>query len=246
MGKGNRNRDYRSAELAAATGKKKVRKAPRAKRPMPAWLKRTIAIAVAVVLVLGIVAAIMASNGVFRRMQILVKSKTGEFNVNRQVATFLAWELEYYYAYMSWLQTYYTNSKDELFSVYSDPDTYAFDRATASIREDVYDADGKLVSTPRDIIDDTMSLLINHVAVSDYAYEKEEMRLEKDEWKNELTVTWLSGVEDKLPVTWTDLRNMQFQYGYSSMDLMLDQIFGGGLNEGDVEDALSLVCMYEK
>ena len=119
MGKGNRNRDYRSAELAAATGKKKARKAPRAKRPMPTWLKRTIAITVAVVLVLGIVAAIMASNGVFRRMQILVKSKTGEFNVNRQVATFLAWELEYYYAYMSWLQTYYTNSKDELFSVYS-------------------------------------------------------------------------------------------------------------------------------
>ena len=35
MGKGNRNRDSRSADILASAGKKKARKAPAAKRPLP-------------------------------------------------------------------------------------------------------------------------------------------------------------------------------------------------------------------
>jgi succinate dehydrogenase hydrophobic anchor subunit len=88
MGKGNRNRETRGIEYVNVSPKQK--KAPKHKKPMPAWLKKAITIAVVVVLVLGIVAAILASNGTFKRWQVLVKSKTGEFTVNRQVATFLA------------------------------------------------------------------------------------------------------------------------------------------------------------
>ena len=72
MGKGNRNREMRGVEYVNAP--KKQKKAPKYKKPMPGWLKRTISIAVVVVLVLGIVAAILASNGTFKRWQILVKN----------------------------------------------------------------------------------------------------------------------------------------------------------------------------
>ena len=187
MGKGNRNRDNRSY-VAIDTPNKRKSHAPRAKKQMPGWLKKTISIAVVVILVLGIVAAVLASNGTFKRWQVLVKSTTGQFTVNRQVATFLAWELEYYYAYMSWLNTYYTDSSNDLFQTYTDPNDYAFDRATTAIRSNVYDSNGNLVSTPRDIVDDAMSLLINHVAVSDYAY-NQGIRLGADEWKGNLTIT---------------------------------------------------------
>ena len=244
MGKGNRNRDNRGY-AAIDTPTKRKSQAPRAKKQMPGWLKKTISIAVVVVLVLGIVAGILASNGTFKRWQVLVKSTTGQFTVNRQVATFLAWELEYYYAYMSWLNTYYTDSSNDLFQTYTDPDDYAFDRATTAIRSDVYDSNGNLVSTPRDIVDDAMSLLINHVAVSDYAY-NQGIRLGADEWKGNLTITWYSGYEDTLPVTWTDLKAMQYEYGYNSLDLLLKQIFGTGMKEKDVKAAMELVCMYEK
>lgn len=244
MGKGNRNRDMRGVEqVNAPVAKRKT--APKAKKPMPTWLKRAITIAVVVVLVLGIVAAILASNGTFKRWQVLVKSQTGEFTVNRQVATFLAWELEYYYAYMSWLSTYYSDSSNSLFNTYKDPDDYAFDRATASLRGELYDDNGNVISTPRDIIDDAMSLMINLVAVSDYAYEQG-VRLEKDEWKGDLPITWYSGVEDTLPVTWNELQTMQYQYGYASMDLLLKQIFDTGMKEKDVKAAMELICMYEK
>ena len=159
MGKGNRNRDLRTVEYVNAPVKKK--KAPKAKKPMPEWLKRTISIAVVVVLVVGIVAGILASNGTFKRWQVLVKSQTGEFTVNRQVATFLAWELEYYYAYMSWYSSYYQDPTNSLFKTYPDPDSYAFDHATACVRDDLYDSNGNVISTPRDVIDDAMSLYLD-------------------------------------------------------------------------------------
>ena len=102
MGKGQRNRVERDDLFDSPRDKKK--------KGMPKWAKNTIAIALAVVIVLGIVAAVMYSNGTFRRMQVLIKSKTGEFDINRQVATFLAWEIEYYQAYVD----YYTGGDKEL------------------------------------------------------------------------------------------------------------------------------------
>ncbi|MBQ9760317.1 MAG: hypothetical protein IJW16_03090 [Clostridia bacterium] len=239
MGKGQRNRVERDDLFDSPRDKKK--------KGMPKWAKNTIAIALAVVIVLGIVAAVMYSNGTFRRMQVLIKSKTGEFDINRQVATFLAWEIEYYQAYVD----YYTGGDKELQEQYSSAEAFAHDYALARVTQELTNSTtGALISTPRDAIDNTLSTMVNFVAVCDYAYEKG-VRLEEDEWKKDFTITWYGGMEDAIPVSWDDLHEMMVvdsTYGlsYSNLDLFLGDYFGNGLNSDDVEDALKLICMYEK
>ena len=243
MGKGSRNRDYRGIDKVDAPQKYKTNKKRKGHK---SWLKPAISIAIAVVLVLGIVAGVMLSNGTFRRMQILVKSQTGEFDVNRQVATFLAWELEYYSAYIDYQQTSYTDPDSSILTQYSNAETFALDYATARVTDDIVDANGVVISTPRDAIENTLSYMINFVAVCDYAYGERGITVEDGEWEGNFTITWLAGMEAKLPVSWNDLREMQVTYGFASMDLFLDTFFGHGLNSKDVESALKLIALYEK
>ena len=243
MGKGSRNRDYRGFDQVDAPQKYKTNKK---KKRVARWLKPAISIAITVILVLGIVAGIMASNGTFRRMQILVKSQTGEFNVNRQVATFLAWELEYYSAYIDYLQTSYSDPDATILTQYSSADSFAMDYATARVTDEILDANGVVISSPRDSIENTLAYMINFVAVCDYAYGERGITVEDAEWQGDITITWLSGMEDTIPVSWTDLRQMQVSYGFASMDLFLDTFFGNGLKAKDVEQAFKLIALYEK
>lgn len=242
MGKGNRNRDNRDAEKLEAPQKVKVRKTHKISKER---IKSIITIAVTVVVVLGIIAAFMASNGTFRRMQILVKSETGKFNVDRQVATFLAWELEYYSAYLDYMQTQYTDPDASILTQYSSAESFALDYATMRVTDDIRDAAGTVISTPRDAIDNTLPYMINFVAVCDYAHNRG-ITVSDEEWQGDFTITWLSGMEDTLPVTWNDLINMQVSYGFASLDLFLEEFFGHGLNSKDVAKALKMICLYEK
>lgn len=243
MGKGNRNKRVRGVDQVELPQRNNGKK----KKQMPKWLVSTISIAVAVIIVLGIVAAVMFSNGSFRRMQVLIKSKTGEFDINRQVATFLAWEIEYYSAYID----YYTSGDEDLQKQYSSAEAFAHEYALARVTQEITNAEtGAIISTPRDAIDNTLQNMINFVAVCDYAYEQG-IRLEEGEWKKDFTITWYSGMQDTLPISWNDLEDMMVvdkTYGlsYSNLDLFLDDYFGTGMNSDDVEDALKLICMYEK
>lgn len=218
------------------------------KKPMAKWLKNTIAIAIAVVIVLGIVAAVMFSNGVFRRMQILVESKTGEFDVNLQVATILAWELEYYTAYID----YYTSEDTSIKEQYSSAASFAHEYALARVTKELTNTEtGAVISSPRDAIDNTLAYMVNFVAVCDYAYEQG-VRVEGDEWKEDFNVTWYGGMEDKIPVSYADLQEMMIvdqNYGiaYSNMNLFLGDYFGSyNIKEKDMEAALKMICLYEK
>ncbi len=242
MGKGNRNRDNRDVEKIDTPQKVKE---PKKHKISKERMKSIIAIAVAVVLVLGIVAAFMASNGTFRRMQILVKSQTGKYNVNRQVATFLAWELEYYSAYVDYMQTEYTDPDASILTQYQSADSFALDYATARVTDDITDSTGAVISTPRNAIDNTLPYMINFVAVCDYAHERG-YTVTDEEWQSDFTITWLSGMEDTIPISWNDLVMMQQTYGFASLDLFLDEFFGHGLNAKDVEKALKMICLYEK
>lgn len=249
MGKGKRNRNKTQESVESAVLTKKQKKAKK-KKGMPRWLVSTISIAIAVVLVLGIVAAVMLSNGTFRRMQVLIKSRTGEYDVNRQVATFLAWELEYYSAYID----YYTSGDKNLQDQYESAEDFAFSYATARLTQEITDSEtGEIISTPRDAIDNTLAYMLNFVAVCDYAHELDEpITVTEEEWRSaDLTVTWFSGMEDKIPVSFVDLQSMMIQdpttqFGYFSMDYMLDDLFGGGMKQKDVDQALKLICLYEK
>lgn len=242
MGKGNRNRDSRDVEKLETPQKVKMRKKHKISKER---LKSIITIAVTVVVVLGIIAAFMASNGTFRRMQILVKSESGKFNIDRQVATFLAWELEYYSAYLDYMQTQYTDPDASILTQYSSAENFALDYATMRVTDDILDASGAVISTPRDAIDNTLPYMINFVAVCDYAYSRD-ITVTDEEWQGDITITWLSGMEDTLPITWNDLVNMQVSYGFASLDLFLDEFFGHGLNSKDVAKALKMICLYEK
>ncbi len=237
MGKGNRNRDVRDD----------VKTKKRGARKMPKWLVNTIAIAVTVVIVLGVVAAVMLSNGTFRRMQILVKSKTGEFDVNLQVATLLAWELEYYTAYID----YYTTEDTSIKEQYSSAEAFAHEYALARVTREITNVEtGAVISSPRDAIDNTLSYMVNFVAICDYAYDQG-IRVEDDEWKADFDVTWYAGMADKVPVSYNDLQDMMVvdqNYGisYSNLDLFLGDYFGRGMKEKDMEKALKMICLYEK
>lgn len=249
MGKGQRNRGDREIDLVESPKKLKAAKAKaktKRKTPMPKWLKNTIAIAIAVVLVLGIVALVMLSNGTFRRMQTLVKSRTGEYDINRQMASFIAWEIEYYTAYAEYKTAESSDKSSALLTQYKSPELYATNYATLRVTQEVVDKEDNVISSPRDAIDNTVAHMINFVAVCDYVREnRPDITLAPDEWKSDFDVTWGNSANGSF-VTWSGLEKMQKEYGYLTFDRFLDDFFGHGLNAGDVEDALKLMCLYEK
>ena len=249
MGKGKRNKNKVEENVEVLTAPKKQKKSKKVKKGMPKWLVSAISIAVAVLLVFGAVAAIMLSNGSFRRMQVLIKSKSGDYDINRQMATFIAWELEYYSAYIE----YYTTDDTSLQESYSSAEDFAFSYATARVTKEITSSeDGSIISTPRDAIDSSLNYMINFVAVCDYA-DALGITVTEDEWRSDnLGITWYAGMADVIPVSFADLESMMIQdedlgLAYISMDYMLKDLFDGcHIKQKDVEKSLKMICLYEK
>ena len=105
MGKGNRNRINHMAEPRKPEVKKKQQKF---RRQMSEQTKNTIAYCVAALLLVAIVIGSLASYGTFKRSNVLVKSSTGEFDLNQQMATYMVWDALYYTGYYQW--SYYSDS----------------------------------------------------------------------------------------------------------------------------------------
>lgn len=109
MGKGTRNRQFRDVQsdvevVKAAPKKKKAR----SRKPLSNTAKNIIEYAIVLTLVLAIVAGSLVSAGTFKRANILVYSKTGDWDLNQQQATYFIWtdiyqqsfQNEYYNAYL--------------------------------------------------------------------------------------------------------------------------------------------------
>ena len=123
MGKGSRNRQRHVQEQLNSSGRqnKQAKKAPK-------WLTPLISILLAAVILVGLIASVLTNSGIIYRNRIIVESKTGNYDVTQQTATFLAWQSAYYNAYYYWYYAYLGYITDKTVTTqYTSADAYAFD-----------------------------------------------------------------------------------------------------------------------
>ncbi len=115
MGKGNRNRQNREELVEIVSAEPAKKKKIRVRKPLSPKVKSIITYAVAVLLLLGALVGILAGMGTFKRANVIVKSKTGEYNLNQQMATYIVWSSAYYEYYYNW-QYYMTADQKATFN----------------------------------------------------------------------------------------------------------------------------------
>ena len=220
MGKGRRNRERNLQDRLTSPVAKNLKN--KKNSGMPSWLPSVIAVLVVVVILLPLIISGIQDSGFFPRHRTLIESQTGKFDVNQQMATFIAWESLYesglqYYQYMQYkiiedtagITSYYT------------ADQYAMNVAYAGIQNNL-----------RDSVDGVVDLLKQYVAVCDLAH-KEGMSLDEEDMKDvEGVVTWLN--------------EMRAGTAFTSMDKFLNYTIGTGIKEKDVRAATEMVILYNK
>ena len=219
MGKGKRNRERTLQDRLASPAAKNLKN--KKKSGMPSWLTSAIAILVVVVILLPLIISAIQESGFFERRRILIESQSGEFDVNQQMATFIAWEA----LYESGLQYY----QFVQYGIYQDT------TGITSLSANEYAkriASSSIESNLRDCIDNVVDVLKQYVAVCDLAH-KEGMKLtEEDMAQVDEVVTWLD-----------DMRTSE---GFSSLDKFLNYYVGTGIKEKDVRAATELVVLHNK
>lgn len=247
MGKGNRNRLDRAE--AVTEPKKASAKVKKARKPMSKTLKVTIACALAVLIVCGVVVSALWSNGVFRSRTPLVKSTTGDYNLTKASATYLLWESQINYMISLYTQWGIINSSNASSYYGNILSNYRNSFATE-------DAVVKALNQSKDS-------LTGYVAVCDIAdtldvsLTREEIKKAKD---NAITAlnTWVSIAEQ------TALANLQSgskgsgdkkvaytQKDYrkdscSSVNEFLKKYVSPGITKQDVMDAAVIAALYNK
>ena len=93
MGKGKRNRTLHVENNVGAP--KKQNKAKK-QFVMPVWAKRALCIALLVAVLAGIIVSAVISGGAILRGRIIVESKTGKYDMNQQMATFILWQTDFF------------------------------------------------------------------------------------------------------------------------------------------------------
>ncbi|MBR2019545.1 MAG: hypothetical protein IKA05_04025 [Clostridia bacterium] len=217
MGKGNRNRQRHLQDKLENSVKQKP------KKQLPKWLYHAIAWVLVAAVLVGVVASVITETGIVKRNRVLLKSETGNYDVNQQMATFIVWQEVYYTAYSEYY-SYYTGSSSDtsnITSVFSNASDYALTAAQ-------YSVDSQL----RDCVDDVMEMLKIYVAVCDEA-DRNDIELEEKELKD-------------IDATVTQLKSMQTSYGFVSFDTFLKTFMGKGMKEKDIRAALELVALYNK
>ncbi len=226
MGKGNRNRQNRTVEPKQPETKKKVR---RYRKPLSGTAKAVIASAVCLLLVVGIVFGALVSNGTFKRGNILVKSKTGEFDVNQQMATYLVWDAMFYTASYQW--SYLSDSiKTEYPGISTELD-WCLTFASGGVQEQLKTQLNTYANT-----------LKEYVAVCDVASSfgitltNEEKKQAKDDAKNQIQ----------------NIIYQMFYQNYSSgggmlgTNAFLKAYIGNNVKMSDIEDAMVIQTLYNK
>lgn len=216
MGKGSRNRQRHIQEQLQNSGRKQqTKKAPK-------WLTPLISIVLVAAVLVGVVASVLTNSGIIYRNRIIVESKTGNYDITQQTATFLAWQSAYYNAYYYWMYAYLGYITDKTVTTnYSSADSYAFDVARYTVQNSLRDGVQELVES-----------LVDYVAVCDAA-EKAGVKLTDDE---------LAEIDDT--VDW--LKDMQGSLGFASFNGFLKGAIGTGMKKSDIEHALEIVSLYNK
>ena len=220
MGKGRRNRERNAQNALENAGAKNLKN--KKKKGMPSWLTSLIAILVVVVILLPLIISAVQESGFFARRRILIESQTGEFDVNQQMATFIAWESLYesglqYYQYMQYGIIQDTSGITSYYSA----DQYAMNMAYAGVQENL-----------RDSVDGVVELLKQYVAVCDLAHKEGMTLTEEDMAQVDEVVNWLN--------------EMRTGTAFTSLDKFLGYTVGTGVKEKDVRAATEMVILYNK
>ena len=226
MGKGKRNKQLRVDEAAGAPKKQNKNKK---QFVMPVWAKRALCIVLLVAVMAGIITAALISGGAIQRNRIVVESKSGKFDMNQQMATFVLWYTMYQQATYEWQNAYYQQyfggSTSSILTQYQSPDAYGISMAAYYTKE--------ILNTGLTSIKD---YLIELVAGADAAvaagmkYESHDKQDAKD------VVTWVQNL-------YLDLGFAQYNYTF---DYFLSEYIGENFKTSDIEDAAKVMIMYSK
>ena len=227
MGKGKRNKQLRLNETTGAPQKRQNK--TKKQFVMPLWAKRTLCIVLLVAVLAGIIAATLISGGSILRNRIIVESKTGKFDMNQQMATFVLWYTMYQQATYEWQNAYYQQyfggSQSSILTQYQSPDAYGLSTAAYYTKE-------ILNSGLYSIKDYLIELVAGADAAIDAGMKYEAH--DKDDAKG--VVTWMQNL----------YLNLGFaQYGYS-FDYFLSEYVGESFKKSDIEDAAKVMIMYSK
>ena len=109
---------------------------------MPKWATWTICTAILVLVVAAILLQAMFSNGVFLRSRVLVQS-SDSYEMNQQMATFIAWQNLYQQCSQDWYYAYYgLSTSQHIDTKNTSPVQYAIETSgsyTQGILRDVID-----------------------------------------------------------------------------------------------------------
>lgn len=160
------------------------------RKPLSGTAKGIIAGSVCLVVLVAIVLGALTANGTFKRSNILVHSKTGDYDINQQMATYMVWDALYYTAYYQW--SYLSDSIKQQTGI-TDQTTYCLTYAASGVQDTLYSSINSYAST-----------LKEYVAVCDIAssmgitLSKEERQEARDEIESNLDyMALMSGLNVK-------------------------------------------------
>lgn len=216
MGKGSRNRQLHQQDRIENPQKYKK------KKEAPKWLAPLVSLVIIAAIVIGVVANIISNAGIIQRNRILIKSESGKYDVDQNMATFIAWQSLYYNASMYWSYCSYGLIED----TYGITDSYTVDQYALTVSQST------LNSALRDSIDDVIESIKVYVAVCDAAYAAGVSLEESD-------VTTVNAAID-------EMKALQEEYEYPSLKSFIKTFLGKGMSEKDIRRALELTALYNK
>lgn len=212
MGKGSRNRELRDADRRASGNQY-----TKAKKQTPKWLTPVIAIVLVVAMLFGIGAYIVSNNGMIERNRILVKSKTGKYDVNQQMATYIAW----YNLYQTgvWYYNLYAQMGSSL--------SYSAEEMGLSYAME-------LQHDLRSGISGVKDQLLEYVALCDAAEEAGITLSDEDK----------ASVQSSIDAIWA--LKKQLGYEAYSKKVFLEDYMAPGMKEKDIRAALEMMVLANK
>ena len=226
MGKGKRNRLLHVENNEGAPKKQnKVKK----QFVMPIWAKRALCIALLVAVLAGIIVSAVISGGAILRGRIIVESKSGKYDMNQQMATFILWQTMYQQASYEWQNAYYQQyfggSKSEILTQYQSPDQYGITMAAYYTKE--------ALNSGLYNIKDYLIELVAGADAADAAGLKFDAN-DKDDVKD--VVTWVKNI----------YANLGFAMSGIPFKNFLTEYVGDSFKTSDIEAAAKIMVMYSK
>ena len=226
MGKGKRNRLLHVEENTGAPKKQNKNKK---QIVWPVWAKRALCIALLVAVLAGIIVAAVISGGAILRGRIIVESKTGKYDMNQQMATFILWQTMFQQASYEWQNAYYQQyfggSKSEILTQYQSPEQYGITMAAYYTKEALNSG-----------LTSIQDYLIELVAGADAAYEAGLKFDAQDKESVQDVVSWMQNI----------YVNLGFNYSGIPFKNFLSEYVGDTFKTSDIEDAAKIMIMYSK